>query len=666
MVLKFRYRTSLILAVVLLVLAACGFIVAYTFKRFTGNAEDLARTMFREVSNQAEGLIRQHIQDAARTMDQVRSLSEAGLLSDDPLTLAAQFLAILNAHPEFTWVSYSSREGEFIGAYRASDGSRRINHSWFEGDKVRMQEFRVEPDGRRTLLQESRDHGYDPRTREFYKRAIEKRDAVWLPPYVFFGQNIPGITCAAPRGDRGVFTVDFDLNGLSRIVRAARIGATGTMFLHTPDGTLLAHPKLTLVEGASGELVKLSDVNDPVINRYAESRKDSFELGGETFLANSATVRVGDGLDILVGVAVPRSEFMGPAYETLTVSLSAAGIAVLIAVVVAMLLAGRVAEPLAETALDLDRLGRLHIDEMPPKRSRFEEIDSMQRSLSGLKAGLKSFARFVPQDLVRRLMASGRPVELGGETRVLTVFFSDIPDFTSTAEKMPPDELVAWLSRYFESVTRVIAGRQGTVDKFLGDGIMAFWGAPQEQADHAVQACRAALDLKKRASVDPSFRIRIGLATGRVVVGTLGTPERINYTAIGDTVNLASRLQGVNKIFGTRVLVDEGTVQAAQGKIIFRPVDFVAVKGKETPGTVYEPLCEAGDPGHERSMQIALLADKALAAYLSRDFDRAIEHAEQLLKLLPDDGPAQALLDRCRESGADEEGWTGIRRVEKL
>ncbi len=202
----------------------------------------------------------------------------------------------------------------------------------------------------------------------------------------------------------------------------------------------------------------------------------------------------------------------------------------------------------------------------------FKEVASMDESLLNMKGSLRSFSYYVPRDLVRAMLQSGQEAALQGQTRRMTVYFSDIEGMTSiAAETMAPDELVQLLSRYFDEMTQVIAAQGGTVDKFIGDAIMAFWGAPALTADHAARACEAALRSQRklaelRSAADAAglanIRARIGIATGDVLVGNVGSHDRFNYTVMGDTVNLASRLEGLNKLYGTRILISRPYVSS--------------------------------------------------------------------------------------------------------
>jgi adenylate cyclase len=251
----------------------------------------------------------------------------------------------------------------------------------------------------------------------------------------------------------------------------------------------------------------------------------------------------------------------------------------------------------------------------------------------------------------------------------MTIFFSDIAGFTSVAEEMSPDALVALLGGYLDGMTDVIGSAGGTVDKFIGDGIMAFWGAPEVVEDHAARACEAALGcqrelerMQREGSAEMKrLATRIGLATGEVLVGNIGTPERLNYTVMGDVVNLASRLEGLNKQYGTRVMASEETVRAANGRVVARAIDVVAVKGKARGVRVYELMARASE-GDARAARVGALSEEALEAYLGRDFARAEARWAAVLDELPGDRAASLMRDRAREYGAHPPPaeWNGV------
>jgi class 3 adenylate cyclase len=256
--------------------------------------------------------------------------------------------------------------------------------------------------------------------------------------------------------------------------------------------------------------------------------------------------------------------------------------------------------------------------------------------------------------VVDQLVRDPRSLALGGETRELTVMFADVAGFTSLSEGRAPKEIVELMNECFDALTAVIQGHGGTVDKFIGDAVMAFWNAPVAQPDHAARACRAARDLLvalTRLNVGwarrglPAISMRVGLATGPALVGNVGSTTKFNYTVMGDTVNLASRLEGAAKAYGTLSLLADSTVTAAAGAVAVRELDRITVKGRSEPVAVYEVVGEEA-PSPERAEAHVRYA-AGLDAYRARRFDEAHEHFTAALKADPDDGAARALLEQC-------------------
>ncbi|PJI38688.1 MAG: hypothetical protein CTR53_15615 [Ferrovibrio sp.] len=210
----------------------------------------------------------------------------------------------------------------------------------------------------------------------------------------------------------------------------------------------------------------------------------------------------------------------------------------------------------------------------------------------------KLFSLYLPPLVVERMVAGGRMPDLGGEEREVTVLFSDIAGFTAISEACDPATLVQGLNTYFSTMTDIIEAHGGFVDKYIGDAIVAVFGAPVVDMRHAEQAMRAAMQMRDALLAEPErfslaglpLKTRIGLNTGRVLIGNIGSPRRFNYTAMGDAVNLASRLEGANKVYGTSILVSDDTMRAAGEAIIARRVDIVRVVGRAQPVRLYEPL----------------------------------------------------------------------------
>ena len=211
----------------------------------------------------------------------------------------------------------------------------------------------------------------------------------------------------------------------------------------------------------------------------------------------------------------------------------------------------------------------------------------------------QTFSKFVSKSVVDELLKHPDKLKLGGEKKILTVLFSDIRGFTSISERLTPEELVEHLNVYLQAMTELVFQYNGTLDKYVGDEIMAFWGAPVEMEDHALNACKCALDqmdtLRKmnekwRAEGKPELNIGIGINTGDMVVGNMGSSSRMDYTLMGDNVNLGARLEGTNKVYATEIIISENTYEHVRDNVIVRELDLIRVKGKEQPVKIFELL----------------------------------------------------------------------------
>jgi adenylate cyclase len=231
------------------------------------------------------------------------------------------------------------------------------------------------------------------------------------------------------------------------------------------------------------------------------------------------------------------------------------------------------------------------------------EIDDLGRSVSTMRTVVQTFSSFIPKRLVQQLVASGTALRPGGVRREVTVLFTDIEGFTHITENADPERVMRYTSRYLAALSEVIAAHGGTVDKFVGDAVMAIWNAPSDDPDHVVHACAAVLACRK-ASEElnaefqregwPAYRTRFGLHTGEAVVGNVGSADRMNYTVLGAVVNLAARLEALNKDYGTAILVSEQIERRAGDRFLFRPIDRIAPKGFAATVAIYELVAARG------------------------------------------------------------------------
>lgn len=380
---EFSYRSKLLLAVCSLVLITGAAVTVFSFRSLRETTTWLAGNVFREVSAHAVTETRDFVMRAVPLVESLGELAGHGLAVDDSDQLARQLLAMLNANPGMSWISYGNENGTFTGAYRVPEGVIRINQSRIVDGKTALVEHEVQADSSWKVFRNDPDSGYDPRTRPFYLKAKQEKRLVWLPPYVFYDQGVPGITCADPLYDsagklRGVFTVDFDLNALADFTSRLSISPHSDLFLFTSDGLLLAHPNKRLIsrigQRGIGELPKLSDVQDPLVESFQrelanvplreanEFHAFQFTRDRKDYIASATTFRMGDDLTWVVGALAPASDFLGGVRRSERIALIVSGAAVLLALVLAAMLARRVSGPVLDLIGFMGRVGKGELD----------------------------------------------------------------------------------------------------------------------------------------------------------------------------------------------------------------------------------------------------------------------------------------------------------------
>jgi adenylate cyclase len=285
----------------------------------------------------------------------------------------------------------------------------------------------------------------------------------------------------------------------------------------------------------------------------------------------------------------------------------------------------------------------------------------------------RAFEHYVAPVIVEQMLRDPAKLSLAGEEYEASIVFTDLEGFTTLAERLSPREIRAHLSAYLKEMTDLLLAERATLDRFIGDAIFAYFGCPVRDTAHPDQACRAALAMMRRmhglevvwrAAGLPPLRMRTGVNTGRVVAGNMGTDTVFHYTIIGDAVNLASRLEAVNKEYGTAILVGEDTWRRVAGRFETREIDAIAVKGRAQPLAIYELLGEAGTLAASKRALLVRYAE-GLALYRARRWHEAAGRFRAALAVVPDDAPSRLMVDRCLqyEGAPPGEGWNGVHRV---
>lgn len=640
------------------------------------------RLNVRQLLDDAEGaanLVANQLHRYESTMPQ----HEDGLPNEQTLM---ELNASLIAFPELCSLGITyGHTGEFAVVFRdrnriGAELSRVDGHGKYDRYELILERERFKT----TMVRRHVD--FDVRVHPPYKLAQRTKKPGWTGAFLFVatdGSTHPGILYEVPefREDgrlHNVVMAGFTSEALSRFLQTVKVGDTGTPFIldDRPGQSplLVAHPdakkEITRV-GGRVELTQVLNSNQPLIAQAIEKAQQSAatqklplsthtNIGeDEYFVAYDRFM--GEGQPSLsLGLVVPAKELTNHLNEHEAVIAQAALLSLAWGMCLCLIIAYSVSRPLNAAANQISEAAKFNLDLPPTQHSIISEVDSLAFGVDQLKTGLGAFRKYVPSDLVHRILNSGTEPVIGGETREITVHFCDVTGFSSAVERMDPQILMELLSELFGELSEAILDSGGTVDKYIGDNVMAFWGAPQPMPDHAYRAVTTALlnqarmkqlrDGWRRRGL-PQLHTRTGLHSGETIVGNLGSAKRFNYTAIGSTVNLTNRIEALNKSYGTEILISQSTYEAVSSRILCRPVDLVRVAGKQDPLMVYEPLLVAEGAPEEIlriTEEIVTLSETGLREYRSGNWAQAAEAYNALLAINAEDPVATVLRRRCR------------------
>ncbi|MBB4236892.1 adenylate/guanylate cyclase domain-containing protein [Rhizobium esperanzae] len=483
---------------------------------------------------------------------------------------------------------------------------------------LRFLDSKARPIGERDI----EDVSFDPRQRPWYQSAVQDGVPVSVGPYVTGTLKVPTLTIAAPmKGDgRVVVGINIHLQTISRLLDARGISPHARAYIIDGGGQLVAHSDpdimsriIAIWSRTSGAFVMTTNGFDTSVETVVRLRRDPafanggvarLDLDGESYLVQIAPVSI-SGLfkGSTAAIVVPLEDLVAEANRLLVRNLLMAGAFVLAGVAASVVLSRMVSRSLYRLADEARRIGDLDVGEKTLSHSWISEINTLASALSASRHAIGQFALYVPREVVRRIVSPEGRAVVKAKRQDVSVLFTDIRDFTTISELNSPEDVVDTLSAYFELLNTIAESHGGTVVQYLGDSIFVMWNAPVPDVRHAENGCRCALAMK--AAIDglnaengknrrPALVTRFGLHTGPAVVGSFGAISRQQYTAMGDTINVASRLEGLNKEYDTSILVSAAIHDAVGDRFECRPLGLVQVKGRAEKVDLWELVGESG------------------------------------------------------------------------
>lgn len=586
------------------------------------------------------------------------------------------FLSQLQAQPTLSWIAFGWPDGTFFASHKLGAGSIEMMEIELENhvSKRRVDTYRVITGDIEFERRVRVPTDYRVSEQRWYRASFESERPAWFLVSEVVDYTKDAISFAGPidiyHKRHGVLAVSIELSRVSRFLASLEVGRAGAAFIIASDGRLLAwpdpaadetrqsgfhsHPLVALVLGLAPQMSK-TPASAPQADRVRQ------ELNGHFY--NTRLIPLGF-MGWVVAVVVPEGEFLADIKRTETRLIALLALVTLIVAAGAVILARRLAQPLQSLVADFGNVQRLAFGRPERALSRINELNQLTLALERMVVGLSAFAKYVPKDLVAQLIEAGVEAKPGGAVKPVTVMFADMPGFTHLSEKLGND-VIPVIEAFLDAATTAVEDQKGTIDKFVGDSVMAFWGAPRDQDDHAFHACKAALEIEHKLSLLQSsgspgqaIGVRIGINTGVAVVGNIGTQSRLNYTVLGDAVNLASRLEAANKLYRTNIIVGEETACRVENRVIMRELDRIVVFGRDQATAIFE-LIALGQGNKPAWIEIY---ETALFHYRRREWAYAHTLFRRVVSERGEDWPSEVLSARCDmfEKIPPPSAWDGV------
>jgi adenylate cyclase len=632
-------------------------------------AQQISRTLADTINDQIVSAVGDELQsittEARASFTAVRTLFVQDVLdTHDAEKREFVFLSQLQAQPTISWVAFGWPDRSFFAAHKLGDTAIEMLDVEGKDPKLRIDRYEIEGADAKFKNRRFENTRYSVIDQEWYRETDKSSEERWFTLSTHPDGERPAAALAGPidiRGKRaGVLAIIIELTRVSNFLSQLTTGKSAGAFILDRSGAVIASPD---PEADEEHALKTSHPLLPVAVAAMQQSGSGYDgEPGQTF--HTQVTRDGSAYEVVLTpisfpgwslvTVVPESEFLGPVQATIRKLLIGLAILIVIAGLSSAWLAQRlIAGPLIKVVNEIKHVERFDLDKVERHPSRLTEIENLSGAIADMALGLAAFRKYIPADLVKRLVSDGNGARLGGAVRPMSVMFVDLAGFTGLSERLG-DGIIPLLSRYFDAVSIQVQAHNGTIDKFIGDAVMAFWGAPAPNPDHAVDCCRAALACQRAVRESGltddrgrAINIRIGINSGDMLVGNIGSEVRLNYTVIGDAVNIASRLEGTNKIYGSQIIIGPETRRLAGDRIIVRELDRLAVYGRAGGLQIHELLGMADE--FTDSTEWVKFYEAGLASYRARDFAAAIPQFEEVVSLRKQDQASSLMIERCRQ-----------------
>ncbi|MBF0408130.1 MAG: hypothetical protein HQM10_12305 [Candidatus Riflebacteria bacterium] len=664
-------------------------------------AENLAEVSLEKTGQTVESSLNSFFLPSIQGFECARKWAASGLFNPSDASKSVNlFLPMLVAYPQITSVTTGRPDGS---SFRIGADSSDLLVRIIDSGESKFQNMLLFSQSGKIIREWKTERTYDPRTRQWYMDAVKSASLssdpvsatpTWTDSYVFHSANLPGISLSGAVSDLSgnifYMTFNMEVEKISAFSVMNSPSRNGKTFILSNDGTIIGLPGLEKFSSAEkrkeflasfkGKRPTLADLKislfDSLAKEKVQRKHTSFlTIEGKKYLFHQRPFFLSKKTPIWIGMIIPESDLLEE-FELQKRYIAVISALIFISCwITASRLARWYSHPLEGLADNSERMTMLDLSEFPRIESPILEVNKLAKAHARMMTALDSFSKYVPLTLVRDLLQQGNAAKLEYKQKEAAILFTDIKNSTGIAETVPSEVLSAHLANYYENMMAIIQHHHGLIDKLVGDAIMALWGTPHDDSRKSENAVRAALKCRNFLNEFnemnlknglPELITRFGIATGAVMAGNFGSPVRMFYTVIGDKVNLASRLEGLNKHYGTQIMVEENTKIQSESHFEWRQVDVVTVKGKCASIKIFELLGEK-DKVATDLLEFSRLYEKALNAYFVMDYIQASEILSDLKSPNPNDLTVSILKEKVNYclSNPPGENWNGISNISK-
>ncbi|PTM91401.1 adenylate/guanylate cyclase domain-containing protein [Mycoplana dimorpha] len=618
-------RSLLGVVMVGLLLAVSGSLITLDYYRARNTAIETAESHMRAFEDRLVSRMQALSGDTSGLVNLIVSIANSFLAppSDRVVDKVAILRAALARSPQIDGVYAGYPDGGFFHAVNLTSAdwrtvldappnasiAVRILTPTAEGPLTRILFF--DAAGKQLLQRTTTGWSYDPRQRPWYRAAAGGTGPTATGPYRMATTGMLGMTISQAHKSNPEIVIGADvvLDRIIHFIASERLTPSAVAFVIDADRQPILHSDRRLMQAIAASKSERdfdpANLRDPLLeaikaNPPALNEMGIVDVAGRQWVVmgtqvDAALLFAGD----IAVIAAPVDELMATARAGLYQGLLLSAAIVLLAIAGALVVAHLITKSLHQLTASANRMQDLDFSTPIEVPTRVSEIATLGGAMNRARDAIFTFALYVPREVVRRAIASGDFAGRTARRQEVTAIFTDIYDFTTISEQHSPEEVVGMLSEYFDILNGTVNAHGGTIIQFLGDSIFAMWNAPAPDPHHAENACRGALAMKERLAVFnerqrnrglPEFRTRFGIHTGTAVVGSVGAKDRLQYTAMGDSINVASRLEGMNKGYGTTILASGAVVAQCRDRIQFRPLGEGQAKGRATALELYEVI----------------------------------------------------------------------------